>query len=312
MNFLRQSFSSISEPSSNPSQQHVTGIHSERDRDASLQAAAAAPPPPHAAQTSSSFDSDGEDARPAPIPSASAVDSLRTRNHIAIEDHMDVPKDGGGILIPCRELPTSWHVHGDMTSISNMDRDFVFPGECVSIVVYVSSHDPSMPQIITPFRVAAMLEKVNLKEKGSTRKGGLFVAGDSSKTSLEEDKQQLVAEKVELSSLKNGSSNAEKVLMIEEHKKRSAALVHLFQNSHFFTRIVGAEEQVSQEEKFFGQSAEELDDGTFSTSSEHKKLTKSVEPVPVAIEGPDFNPRYAGGVARNARCYSFDNGDIAV
>ncbi|KAI5064868.1 hypothetical protein GOP47_0019563 [Adiantum capillus-veneris] len=313
MNFLRQSFSSISEPNSNPPQQHFTATHSERDRDASLQAAAAALPPAHAAQPTSSFDSDGEDGRAAPIPSASAVDSLRTRNRIAIEGHMDVPKDGGGILIPSRQLPTSWHVHADMNSILSMGRDFVFPGECVSIVVYVSSHDLSMPQIISPFRVAAMLEKVNLKEKESTEKGSLSVSGDSSEASLDEDKEQLAAGKVALSSLKDRSSAAEKVLMIEEHKNRSAALLHMFQNCHFFTRLVGAEEQVSKGEKFFGQSAEELDDGTVSTSSsEHKKLAEVAEPVPIVLEGADFDPRYAGGVARNARCYSFDNGDIAV
>lgn len=307
MNFLRQSFTSISEPASHNSSSNplTSATHVESDRDASLRAM---PLPPPAAHPSSSLDSDSEDARLAPPSSASAVDSLRTRNRIAIEDHIDVPDDGGGILIPSRELPVDWHAHGNMASLMDLDRGFVFPGERVSIVVYVSSHDPSMPEIITPFRVAAMMEKVNQRQEEDIKSSTTSASHDSLEASGEGQKKDLVAKELHGKSAVGGM-----VLMTEEHKNRSAALLHMFQSSHFFTRISGTEEQVWKKGKISDQATEELDDGTISTSSsEQKRFTEIAEPVPIVIEGGDFDPRNAGGVARNARCYSFDNGDVAV
>ncbi|KAH7277011.1 hypothetical protein KP509_39G030300 [Ceratopteris richardii] len=308
MNFLRQSFSSISDPpphTSNaaPQQHHASSSFSEFERDgSSLRAAAFASSaasfhPSH--RLSSSLDFDVEDAR---FLSMSQTDSIRMKNWISIEEHMDVPEDGGGILVPCGELPETWRAKGDVSLLMNMDRGFVFPGECMSIVVYVSLHDPSMPEIITPFRVAAMLEKINVNGKGNSKISSLSTSQDAMDTKLDEEKQHST-DKVDFP--QNSLTAGRKVFTVEENKDRKAALLHAFQNSHFFAKISETDEQILK--------AEEIDDAALSTSSsEHKKSFESVEPVPVVMEGGDFDSRYAGGVARSATCYSLENGDIAV
>ena len=102
MNFLRNSFSTITEAPPPPPHHN-----NDADRDLRLHPPPLQPQPPslppHLSSSSSSyyFEYDGEDARFPPPPPPSAVDSLRTRNRVPMEDHVDVTEeDGGGVLVP--------------------------------------------------------------------------------------------------------------------------------------------------------------------------------------------------------------------
>ena len=165
-------------------------------------------------------------------------------------------------------------------------------------MLYVSSHgDSKNPELITPFKVAAAMDKARLsKEESKTIKTTIL------------GNENLETDNAEHENVKGTSSV--NVLWMEEQKKRSVELLHLFQNSHFFTRLSEAEEQVLANSS---PSGEEVDDRAASASpSEHRKSTESSQPLPILMERGGFDPRYAGGVARNARCYSFGNGIIAV
>ena len=171
-------------------------------------------------------------------------------------------------------------------------------------MLYVSSHgDSKNPELITPFKVAAAMDKARLSKEESKTIKTTILGNENLETDNAEHEKKLNEGDVK------GTSSVN-VLWMEEQKKRSVELLHLFQNSHFFTRLSEAEEQVLAKSS---PSGEEVDDGAASASpSEHRKSTESSQPLPILMERGGFDPRYAGGVARNARCYSFDNGIIAV
>jgi hypothetical protein len=171
-------------------------------------------------------------------------------------------------------------------------------------VLHVCSHrDSKHPEIITPFRVAAAMDKAKLTKEETETNKGTVVGNESFERDNAEDEMKLHKGNAKGTSCVNS-------LWIEEEKKRSMELLHLFQNSHFFTRILEAEDAIGLKS---GPSGEDGDDGGASiNSSEHRRSIEFSQPLSVFMERGGFDPRYAGGVARNARCYSFGNGIIAV
>lgn len=284
MNFLRNSFSSSD----------LRSVSHDTDRDDSV--VGSFPSPARA------FDSDGEDARA----KGGTGEFLRTRNRVVIQDHTDVPADCGGILVPYRELPTDWYMSGDLASVMDLDRTFVFPGERLNIVVYVSSNDDSMPEITTPFSVAAAMGKTgSAQQKGNKGYEEALSPEILDGSTAVDENRHLSVEAQQSSTPSLNISVSESLLRMEGHKK-SAALLQSFQNSHFFTRIAETDEQAWKKQPALNHTAEEFDDGMVSANTlEHKN-------VPLIMEGGDFDPKGAGGVARNASCYSIGNAYTAV
>eukprot|EP00249_Psilotum_nudum_P022557 c28563_g1_i1 orf=218-2743(+) len=267
-----------------------------------------------------SGDAAGEDSRVAI--GGGVGDAWRSRNRMVIEDHTDVPADEGGILIPCRELPAEWHFTRDVASLISLDRGFVFPGEQLHIIVYVSSDESSTSQVTTPFNAAALmsgtgvmhLRGVKKESEASDAIGDLANNIDLPDKSVPERLegaiegdagQSLGLDKIEICS--------ESLLTTENHKKRSASVLESFQNSHFFTRIAGADEPLWKKRTSV-QYSEEFNDGKTSvTHEEYKRPVQFTGASPILIENGLFDPKTAGGVARNVVAFhSFENGDIAV
>jgi len=264
---------------------------------------------------------------------------LRAKARMVIEDHSDVTPEEGTILIPCRELPENWHNAPDLDSIRHLDRDFVFPGEQLRILVYISSHDREAKEIITPFKVAAVMSKNGFfKQKSIKRKtniepeletasyegnlddiskdNGVRVLGESI-TSTSKDQSNSGGDlSVSESNSVGDLSVSESLLKMEGHKKRIAILLESFRNSHFFVRIAGADEPLWGKRNATNQwsvSSELADRKDAVDGSEMAKLSDRHKFLSTIIEGGKFDPSAAGGVARNAvTCCSLSNGDIVV
>ncbi|XP_024528913.1 uncharacterized protein LOC9650308 [Selaginella moellendorffii] len=131
----------------------------------------------------------------------------RPRTRIPVQGHADVSSNEGSVLVPGKELPNEWSAAPDLTHLSHLDRGFVFPGEQIKVFVTVSSRDLTVPEIITPFKVAAVINKNALLKANP-------VAGE-------------VLE-----------SNAGESLREEWHKKKSAQLLESFQRSHFYVSVI--------------------------------------------------------------------------
>lgn len=253
---------------------------------------------------------------------------LRAKARMVIEDHSDVTPEEGAILIPCKELPKDWHNAPDLDSIRHLDRDFVFPGEQLRILVYISSHDREAKEIITPFKVAAVMSKNGFfKQKAIKRKSKLEPELDTAsyEGNLDDtgkDNGVDVLGETVTSTLKDQSNSggdlsvSESLLKMEGHKKRVAILLESFRNSHFFVRIAGADEPLWGKRNVTNQGSvsSELADGKDAVDgSEMTKLSERHKFLSAIIEGGKFDPSVAGGVARNAvTCCSLSNGDIVV
>lgn len=253
---------------------------------------------------------------------------LRAKARMVIEDHSDVKPEEGAILIPCKELPENWHNAPDLDSIRHLDRDFVFPGEQLHILVYISSHDREAKEIITPFKVAAVMSKNGfLKQKSIKRKGNLEPESESASyegntDDIGEDNGVDVLGESATSTLKDqldsggDLSVSESLLKMEGHKKRIAILLESFRNSHFFVRIAGADEPLWGKRNATNQlsvSSDMADGKDAVDGSEMAKLSEKHKFLSAIIEGGKFDPSAAGGVARNAvTCCSLSNGDIVV
>ena len=203
-----------------------------------------------------------------------------------------------------------------------------FSGEQLHILVYISSHDREAREIITPFKVAAVMSKNGFfKQKSIKRKSNLEPESES--TSYEgsiddigKDNGIDVSGESVKSTLKDQSDSggdlsvSESLLKMEGHKKRIAILLESFRNSHFFVRIAGADEPLWCKRNTTNQLliSSELADGKDAVDgSEMAKFPERQKFLSAVIEGGKFDPSAAGGVARNAvTCCSLSNGDIVV
>ncbi|GLJ50540.1 hypothetical protein SUGI_1076840 [Cryptomeria japonica] len=253
----------------------------------------------------------------------------RAKTHMEIEDHSDVSPEEGAILIPCDELPENWYNAPDLDSINHLDRGFVFPGEQLHILVYISSHDQEAAEIITPFKVAAVMSKNGFfKQKYSKKKGNLEPETQSAaygenadEVGTENGGVEAAGENV-ASALKNQPeiqgdfSFSASLLKMEGHKKRSAIILESFRNSHFFVRIAKLDEPLWHKRTVsdpFSESSEFVDGKESADRLEVPKTSQRHNCIPAVLEGGKFDPSSAGGVARNAvQCCSLSNGDVVV
>ncbi|XP_020975361.1 uncharacterized protein LOC107631908 isoform X1 [Arachis ipaensis] len=230
--------------------------------------------------------------------------------------HVDVSEEEGWIAIPCKELPKSWNDVSDIQSLHSLDRSFLFPGEQVQIVACLSAckHDT---EIITPFKVAAMMSKNGIGHSPEKQNGNIEDRSNSgsgegqiSSSSQEQKEESLSKPKADHPA---DVSAGESLLRMEVHKRQTALLLQRFENSHFFVRISEYDEPLwSKRSSSEKSSSSEFDDLKASTIGV-RETAKDSSSISAIIDRGNFDANISGGVARNSvKCFALPNGDIVV
>ncbi|KAK9088382.1 hypothetical protein Scep_027464 [Stephania cephalantha] len=240
-----------------------------------------------------------------PFPEAEEDDGTEGQNTSNVEpgpvpiygNHSDVAEDEGWITIPYSE-----QVHL-LACLSSSKQD---------------------NQIITPFKVAAVMSKngilgQNTKQNNETKdiecnsfqqegeeNGYHQDAADN--TNIEEKAETTLTEKKIDGQV---VSDGESLLRMEGHRKQTESQLARFKNSHFFVRITESEEPLWSK-----KSSSESSSGTADHVGDRTRVKNSSSNdgnVNSYIDRGSFDATISGGVARNAvKCCSLPNGDIVV
>ena len=193
------------------------------------------------------------------------------------------------------------------------------PGEQVHILACLSSSKQET-EIITPFKVAAMMSKNGIGQSTKNHSGEIGDASNSILGKLEvnpvgeatyRNGENLLKEK--LDSQKDISAS-ESLLRMEDHKRQTEILLQKFKSSHFFVRIAESGEPLWSKKgasetslQFSGVAAPK------STVTKTRRTAKGMTPLSAVIDRGNFNASVSGGVARNiVDCCSLSNGDVVV
>ncbi|RDX76300.1 hypothetical protein CR513_43714, partial [Mucuna pruriens] len=302
----------------------TTHVYSEREKPASTTATTTAPSTPtthepRADATSSLESLISEDPYAAVQHFDAEVDGengvVASRNDV-LAKHFDVAENEGWITIPYKELPENWNRVSDIQSLRSLDRSFLFPGEQVHIVACLSACKQDT-EIITPFKVAAVMSRNAISHGPDKENGNVEIRNDSvsedgqlSPNGQEQKEENL--EKVKTDHLV-GVSSGESLLRMEVHKRQTALLLQKFENSHFFARISESDEPLWSKRGSSGKSnSSELNGQRFS-AFEIKDTAKNASSISAVIDRANFDATISGGVARNSvKCCALPNGDIVV
>ncbi|XP_006827133.2 uncharacterized protein LOC18422398 [Amborella trichopoda] len=253
------------------------------------------------------------------------AEGLNEKAHVEIENHRDVTEEEGWITIPSRELPEDWADAHEISSFRSLHRSFIFPGEQLHILVCLSASKQDTVEIVTPFRVAALMNKNGLFAPGT--KGNAphseIVKGEVNGTHKENGANQSSEVNGETTLATEEHNNKEEnvptgetLLKRESHKRRTEILLERFRNSHFFVRVAGSDEPLWCKKNIsesFSVGSDRVGEKISGNDSGPKKNQKRGNLLSAVIERGDFDRNASGGVARNTvKCCSLPNGDIVV
>lgn len=253
-----------------------------------------------------------------------APTDLDSQNQIFMGNHSDVAEDEGWITIPQSELPDGWSDASDILELRSLDRSFVFPGEQIHLLVCLSASKQET-EIITPFKIAAVISKNSVHAKkqpqSGVQKSDSISDRDNFNGDSEETAVRITEENGGTMSMADGPSQQEDIsateslLRMEDHKNQTEALLEKFRNSHFFVRIAESDEPLWSKRNAADPSLDnsEIAGGySHSKNVEYRKIQRS-NLLTAAIDRGSFDGNSSGGVARNAiKCYSLRNRDIVV
>ncbi|XVF43052.1 hypothetical protein PTKIN_Ptkin02bG0010000 [Pterospermum kingtungense] len=241
------------------------------------------------------------------------------KNASVFENHTDVSEEDGWITIPYKNLLDDWTHALNISSLRTLDRSFVFPGEQVHILACLSACNQET-EIITPFKVAAVMSKNGMR-KGIGEQNGNMVGeansvpggGEVSPNGKVMDQNGENLEKGEIDQAKDVSAS-ESFLRMEDQRRQTETLLKRFKNSHFFVRIAESGELLWSK-KGVSQTASESSEmaSQQSTANETKNTAKNISSLNAIIDRGNFEANVSGGVARDTvKCCSLANGDIVV
>lgn len=219
-------------------------------------------------------------------------------NAQTLNTHVDVTEDQGWITIPYKEFPENWKEIPEIGSILSLDRSFVFPGEQVHILAVLSACKQDI-EIITPFKVAAAMNKNGIRnstdqQNGSTKEEvNMVVNGVSDgKDTNQSDNSGIYG------------SSGESLLRMEDHRQQTERLLRRFNKSHFLVRISNSDEPLWSK-----TSSQEMGE---SDNSGHRNVQKQSS-LNAVVDRGNFDSSTSGGIARDAvQCHALPNGDIVV
>ena len=180
-------------------------------------------------------------------------------------------------------------------------------------------------EIITPFKVAAVISKNNVSGKKQTEnlgnKSNSVSDQDNINGTCEETADRITEESGETISAANRHSEkevisvTESLLRMEDHKHQTETLLERFRNSNFFVRIAESDEPLWSKRNVAdlpSSNSERAGVSFHSKNAESRKTSRS-NLLNAVIDRGSFDGNTSGGVARNTiRCCSLRNGDIVV
>ncbi|CAN4124388.1 unnamed protein product [Withania somnifera] len=204
------------------------------------------------------------------------------------------------------KLPDNWSEAPDRSSICSLDRFFVIPGEQVHILACLSACKQDI-EIITPFKVVALMNKSGIGQSNQKQNGNKGVnscsvsnEGAVDDSSVSENSDANIDPETKVSASEN-------LLRLEDYKRQTESLVQRFNSSHFFVRIAESDEPLWSKRK----AMEEVSDMITADGSETEKTLKKKLSLSASTDKGNFDARTSGGVARNAvKCCALPNGDI--
>ncbi|KAG8366295.1 hypothetical protein BUALT_Bualt17G0061500 [Buddleja alternifolia] len=222
--------------------------------------------------------------------------------------------------ITVEEIPDNWTDAPDIHSFRSLDRSFVFPGEQIRMLACLSACKQDT-EIITPFKVAAVMNKNGIRQSPKKQNGNnggetnpIPQTVDASSADQDNQNGDIVMEG-NIESQKDVPTG-ESLLRMEDHKRQTKQLLQRFKNSHFFARIAESNQPLwskRRAQEACQESSEIFEEKLMGDSSETAATVKKKNPLSAAIDRGKFDAHTSGGMARGAvKCCSLSNGDIVV
>ncbi|KAL8518803.1 hypothetical protein ACS0TY_009959 [Phlomoides rotata] len=216
------------------------------------------------------------------------------KNNSQVDSHIEVKEDDGFIIIPYSEQ--------------------------IQILACLSAYKQDT-EIITPFKVAAVMNKNGIGKSSKKQNGNI---GEEAIPASEKEVMSSGDQDNEHDgSVMKGKINSHKdvptgesLLRMEDHKRQTEQLLKRFENSHFFVRIAESNEPLWSKRtapEACSESSSAFDEQFTGDSSETSTTTKKKNTVSAAVDRGKFHSHTSGGLARGvAKCCSLSNGDIVV
>ncbi|KAI3433073.1 uncharacterized protein J3R85_007267 [Psidium guajava] len=232
--------------------------------------------------------------------------------------HSDVSEEEGWITIPSNKLPENWNDAPDVNSLRSLDRSFVFPGEQIHVLACLSANEQDM-EIITPFKVAAVMSKNGIGQTGRKVNGLLGDGTDAASDIAEVHADGQDTEQNGVNPLKGDSdtqkefSAGESLFRMEDQKRKTETLLQKFKSSHFFVRIAESNEMLWSKKGAREMSSRASGKDDQSSTANESSVAKDMSRLNAMIDKGNFDANVSGGVARNTvQCHSLANGDVVV
>lgn len=184
-------------------------------------------------------------------------------------------------------------------------------GEQVHILACLSACKQDT-EIITPFKVAAVMSKNGIGHHSPQKQNGTIEDESDSLSKIGEMSpgSQSIDQNGENLSNENQQkdvSAGESLLRMEDHKRQTELLLQSFEKSHFFVRIAESDEPLWSKKSASKKSSEA------SIENGNQKTAKDMSHLNATIDKGNFDPNVSGGAARNTvKCCSLSSGDIVV
>lgn len=233
--------------------------------------------------------------------------SVDLKSPVPLGTHADVMEDEGWITIPCKALPESWNDISEMVQLQALDRSFLFPGEQVPILACLSASKQDV-QVISPFRIAAVMSKNGTSMQNFTNKSSPVSANGHDNGAAGESGYQDVEPNGEASPSGHDILETQSLLQMEDHKQQIEHVLRRFRESNFFVRIAESVEPLWSKKSVTSTTmADERSDNQGNSKSSRSNVYNTISDKGV------FDGNTSGGVARDVvKCYSLQNGDIVV
>ncbi|EPS68544.1 hypothetical protein M569_06219, partial [Genlisea aurea] len=228
------------------------------------------------------------------------------------DSHIDIKEDAGSIIIPSDKVLDNWTEAPDMHSLCSLDRSFIFPGEQVQIFACLSAYKHDT-EIITPFKVAAVMNKNGICKSPEKHNGSLVEENNpnqstSSDGCVGQQDEILMKESTDI-------STGESLLRMESHKKQTEELLRSLENSYYFVRVAGSNEPLwSKRGSQVAHARNSVDEEQSSKNSLSSESSgERIAYASVMSDRGKVDTNSSGGLARGAvKCCSLPNGDLVI
>ncbi|KAH6822628.1 hypothetical protein C2S53_020748, partial [Perilla frutescens var. hirtella] len=243
-------------------------------------------------------------------PENGSMAGLSGKSNCRVDSHIDVSEDDGLIII-ADKIPDNWQGAPDIHSYQSLDRNFVFAGEQVQLLICLSANEHNSGIITSSENVIGQRPPRQNRKVEET----ISVSQAECANTGEQNNQHGEA-RGRMDSQQDASTGKSFVRSDDQRILQTGQFLQRFKNSHFFARISESDEPLWSERsaqeacfKLMETSKERLS----GDSSETAQILKNNNPTSVVIDRGQLHSPTSGGIARGAaKCFSLSNGDIVV